>query len=81
MSSPRLGKVAVRDRTMVTTTDAERKVVTPAGLQEGIDAIVASFPQGRSFVRPRWQPETDDTKLYQKFIRHIYQFFSCPEQL
>lgn len=26
----RLGKVAVRDRAMVTTTDAERKVVTPA---------------------------------------------------
>ena len=25
----RLGKVAVRDRTLVTTMDAERKVVTP----------------------------------------------------
>ena len=29
----RLGKVAVRDRTLVTTEDAERRVVTPAGLQ------------------------------------------------
>ena len=49
----RLGKVAVRDRAMVTTTDAERKVVTPEKLQPGIDAIVAKFSQGRSFVRPR----------------------------
>jgi len=48
----RLGKVAVRDRAMVTTTDAERKVVTPEKLQPGIDAIVAKFSQGRSFVRP-----------------------------
>jgi len=48
----RLGKVAVRDRAMVTTTDAERKVVTPETLQPGIDAIVAKFNQGRSFVRP-----------------------------
>jgi len=36
----------------VTTTDAERKVVTPEALQPGIDAIVAKFKQGRSFVRP-----------------------------
>jgi phosphoacetylglucosamine mutase len=50
----RLGKVAVRDRTEVTTTDAERKVVTPAGLQAGIDSIVARYQSGRSFVRPRW---------------------------
>jgi len=48
----KLGKVAVRDRTQVTTTDAERKVVTPPGLQEGIDTIVAKYQQGRSFVRP-----------------------------
>lgn len=48
----RLGKVAVKDRTMVTTTDAERKVVTPDGLQQGIDTIVAKFEKGRSFVRP-----------------------------
>jgi len=48
----RLGKVAVRDRNEVTTTDAERKVVTPSGLQDGIDGIVAKFTKGRSFVRP-----------------------------
>jgi len=48
----RLGKVGVRDRTLVTTTDAERKVVTPAGMQDRIDKIVADYTRGRSFVRP-----------------------------
>jgi len=48
----RLGKVAVRDRNLVTTTDAERKVVEPLGLQSRIEQIVAKFEKGRSFVRP-----------------------------
>jgi len=48
----RLGKVAVRDRTLVTTADAERQVVTPVGMQDNIDKIVAEYSKGRSFVRP-----------------------------
>jgi len=48
----KLAKVCVADRTAVTTTDAERKVVTPAGLQDRVDSIVAEFKEGRSFVRP-----------------------------
>jgi len=48
----RLGKVAVRDRNLVTTTDAERKVVEPLGMQDNIDVIVAEYNKGRSFVRP-----------------------------
>ena len=44
-------KVAVRDRTMITTTDAERRCVTPVGLQEQIDLLVAKYASGRSFVR------------------------------
>jgi len=44
-------KVLVADRTVVTTTDAERKCVTPEGLQEKIDAAVKKYPKGRSFVR------------------------------
>ena len=40
------------DRTAVTTADAERRVVTPAGLQERIDELVANYQDGRSFVRP-----------------------------
>ena len=40
------------DRTAVKTADAERRVVTPAGLQERIDELVANYQDGRSFVRP-----------------------------
>ena len=41
----------VKDRMVVKTTDFERKCVSPAGLQDTIDALVNSKPQGRSFVR------------------------------
>lgn len=44
-------KVAVRDRTMIQTTDAERRCVAPARLQECIDELVAKYPSGRAFVR------------------------------
>jgi phosphoacetylglucosamine mutase len=44
-------KVRVADRNVITTTDAERKVVTPKGLQDKIDEVVKKFPSGRSFVR------------------------------
>lgn len=45
-------QVTVADRAVITTTDAERVCVTPSGLQETINSIVATYPQGRSFVRP-----------------------------
>lgn len=45
-------KICVADRSIITTTDAERKVVTPEDLQPGIDEIVNKYPRGRSFVRP-----------------------------
>lgn len=45
-------KICVANRNIITTTDAERKVVTPEGLQDGIDEIVSKYPRGRSFVRP-----------------------------
>ncbi|XP_044266690.1 phosphoacetylglucosamine mutase [Tribolium madens] len=48
----RLMKVTVQDRNVITTTDAERICVTPEGLQAEIDALVAKFDKGRSFVRP-----------------------------
>lgn len=44
-------KVKVQDRNVITTTDAERICVTPVGLQEGIDKLVANYKRGRSFVR------------------------------
>lgn len=45
-------KVKVQDRNVITTTDAERVCVSPAGLQEEINKVVANYKKGRSFVRP-----------------------------
>lgn len=45
-------KVKVSNRNVITTADAERKCVTPVGLQERIDQLVAQYQRGRSFVRP-----------------------------
>jgi phosphoacetylglucosamine mutase len=42
----------VKDRKIFETTDAERKLVKPEGLQAKIDALVAKYDNGRSFVRP-----------------------------
>lgn len=44
--------VKVKDRKVIETTDAERRVVSPEGLQEAIDVLVKKHTQGRSFVRP-----------------------------
>ncbi|ODQ77394.1 hypothetical protein BABINDRAFT_163640 [Babjeviella inositovora NRRL Y-12698] len=46
-----LDKLLVSDRSLFTTTDAERKLVTPAGLQGKIEAVYTKYPRGRSFVR------------------------------
>lgn len=48
----RLAKVVVQDRTVFDTTDAERKLTRPEGLQAKIDDLVSKFNCGRSFVRP-----------------------------
>ncbi|CAM8992367.1 unnamed protein product [Rhodiola kirilowii] len=45
-------KVKVVDRAAVVTSNAETEVVRPPGLQELINAEVAKYHQGRSFVRP-----------------------------
>lgn len=47
----KLLKVTVKDRNVVTTTDAERICVTPEGLQDEINTIVSKYKKGRSFVR------------------------------
>ncbi|XP_027982868.1 phosphoacetylglucosamine mutase isoform X5 [Eptesicus fuscus] len=45
-------KVKVADRQVISTTDAERKAVTPPGLQEAIDDLVKKYKLSRAFVRP-----------------------------
>lgn len=42
----------IADRTIVKTTNAERQVTSPDGLQAAVDALVAPVESGRSFVRP-----------------------------
>jgi phosphoacetylglucosamine mutase len=47
----RLSKVLVNDRNVFKTTDAERRLVKPEGVQALIDAEVKKFTRGRSFAR------------------------------
>lgn len=47
----KLVKVIVNDRNIFKTTNAERTLVEPIGLQAQIDAAVAKYLKGRSFVR------------------------------
>ncbi|KAI8997489.1 hypothetical protein BDB01DRAFT_771298 [Pilobolus umbonatus] len=47
----RLVKVVVADRHIFKTTNAERQLVEPAGLQNEIDILVGKYTSGRSFVR------------------------------
>ncbi|KAI0348564.1 phosphoacetylglucosamine mutase [Trametopsis cervina] len=48
----RLVKVSVPDRSAFKTTDAERRLVSPPGLQNRIDDLVRKYESGRAFVRP-----------------------------
>ncbi|XP_004628361.1 phosphoacetylglucosamine mutase [Octodon degus] len=45
-------KVKVADRRVISTTDAERQVLTPPGLQEVISDLVKQYRLSRAFVRP-----------------------------
>lgn len=47
----RLVRVEVSDRTKFKTTDFERKLLEPYGLQDDIDALVKKYTNGRSFAR------------------------------
>lgn len=48
----RLAKVSVPNRNAFKTEDAERRLVSPAGLQTKIEDLVNRYQGGRSFVRP-----------------------------
>ena len=41
----------VSDRSKFKTTDQERKLVEPKGLQERIEGLMNKYKEGRSFVR------------------------------
>ncbi|KAI0082289.1 phosphoacetylglucosamine mutase [Panus rudis PR-1116 ss-1] len=48
----RLVKVVVANRNVFKTEDAERRLVSPPGLQAKIDELVRKYEAGRAFVRP-----------------------------
>lgn len=48
----RLVRAVVADQTVYKTTDAERKLTSPAGVQEQIDMLTAKYKEARAFVRP-----------------------------
>ncbi|KAG7099095.1 hypothetical protein E1B28_000969 [Marasmius oreades] len=48
----RLVKVVVADRNAFKTEDAERRLVSPEGLQQKIEGLMNRYQSGRSFVRP-----------------------------
>lgn len=47
----RLVRVEVADRSMFKTTDAERKLVSPLGIQDEIDKLSRMVIKGRAFAR------------------------------
>lgn len=47
----KLMKMTVRDRSAFKTTDAERRLIEPEGLQTKLDALMAQYPGSRTFVR------------------------------
>lgn len=47
----KLAKVIVPDRSVFITTNQERQLTSPVGLQEKIDVAVSKVTNGRSFVR------------------------------
>ncbi|KZW01995.1 phosphoacetylglucosamine mutase [Exidia glandulosa HHB12029] len=48
----RLVKVSVPNRNVFKTEDAERRLVSPPGLQTKLDELVRKYEGGRTFVRP-----------------------------
>ena len=48
----KLTKVVVPDRTIYKTTNEERTLLSPEGIQTRIDALVSHVKSGRAFVRP-----------------------------
>lgn len=48
----RLVRAVVHDQTIYKTTDAERRLVAPPGLQDQIDHLVSKYKEARAFVRP-----------------------------
>lgn len=73
----RLVKVVVADRHAFHTEDAERRLVSPKGLQAKIDDLVKRYDGGRSFVRP--SGTEDVVRVYAEAVirSHADGMLSC----
>lgn len=69
-------KIKIKDRSAITTADAERVCVTPHGLQDEINKIVANYKKGRAFVRP--SGTEDIVRVYAECSNQVvsYNFFN-----
>lgn len=61
------------DRRVIDTTDAERRAVSPAGLQEAIDNLVKTYRKARSFVRP--SGTEDVVRVYAEADTQVNSYF------
>ncbi|CDZ97253.1 Phosphoglucomutase/phosphomannomutase [Phaffia rhodozyma] len=77
----RLVKVSVPDRNAFTTKDAERRLVTPAGVQAKIDQEVRKYEGGRAFVRP--SGTEDCVRVYAEAVSrtHVEELASRVSQI
>lgn len=67
----KLAKLIVPDRSVFITTDQERKLLAPNGLQKHIDDIVKKYENGRSFVRA--SGTEDAVRIYAEAQRDVEQ--------
>lgn len=76
-------KVTIKDRNVIKTTDAERRVSEPAELQTQIDNLVKTLDSkfARSFVRPsgtedvvRVYAEADTQEITDNLAKKVSQF-------
>lgn len=72
----------VSDRRVIETADAERRAVSPAGLQDAIDTLVNKYSRARSFVRPSGTEDVvrvyaeADTQVKKEKIMFYFTFIS-----
>ena len=76
-----LAKVVVPDRSEFKTTDQERKLTSPAGLQAKMDVLIAKVDQGRAFVRASGTEDAVRIYCEGKNAADVKQLSSDIEQL
>lgn len=66
----RLVKVTVKNRNAFKTEDAERRLLSPRGVQAKIDDLVKRYEGGRAFVRP--SGTEDVVRVYAEAVARVH---------